>query len=411
MTTFLIPISDVKVSRDRIREDLGPIDKLVDSIKQYGQLQPIIVDENNELIDGMRRYTATAKAGITNILAMRRADVDELLYRELELETNIQRKDMTWQERVRSIAEIDKIRRIKDPTWNQPKTAALAGVAQRDVSYAVNVAKMVDLFPEIATAKSLNQAISWAKHKAATAERLISVAASPEIYESIEECITLGDSIDVIKQLPSETFHAVITDPPFGIDYKSRKVNMAGVETLYDDSKDDYERILSILPNIYRVIKPNGWLVWFFGMSWYERVYNDLTSAGFAVDPIPIVWNRSDGTCHTNRADLYMAKAYDVAFHCRKGNPEMILRGKPNVITVPPVATNDRELTIERPVELYAEIIKRLTVPGEYIADFFVGSGSALAAAASTHRRYWGCELNPERRIVAVKKIHAYTPS
>lgn len=408
---YSIPLADIKVSHERMREDLGDIESLVASLKSFGQLQPIIVTDNNELVDGFRRYTALSRAGITTALVIQRDQMSELQLREVELEANIQRKDMTWQERVKAIAEIDDLRRRQDPNWSQPKTAAVMGTHQAVVSQALQLNKMLELFPEIKEAKSLNQARSWAKHKAATAIRVQEISQAPEVFAAIEDRIVLGDSVEVIKTLPDDFFHAIITDPPFGIGYDSRKTNKAGVETAYDDSTEAYERLLTMAPDLYRVLKPNGWFVWFFGMSWYQRCVDTFEAAGFKVDPLPIIWNRSEGRCHTNRPDKYMARAYDVALHCHKGDPEMVVRGKPNVISIPPVETHDRELMVERPVELYEEIIRRLTIPGELVADFFVGSGSCMAAAASTGRAYWGCELNPERRAVALKKIQGYTPS
>src|SRR5437762_9296248 len=98
-----------------------------------------------------------------------------------------------------------------------------------------------------------------------------------------------------------------------------------------------------------------------------------------------------------------------MAIHAVKGSPEMVVRNRPNVFRFPPVEQSEQELLVERPVELYAEIIKHLTHPGEKVADFFVGSGSVLAAAASMRREYFGVELDPERRAVAIKKIEAST--
>ncbi len=405
-----LPVTSIKVSHDRMREDLGDIDALANSIKRFGQLQPVIIDEQNELIDGFRRFTAVQRAGLTEIETVQRAEVSVVMLRELELEANIQRKDMTWQERVKALAEIDALRKAADPTWNQAKTAALAETHQPHVSAAITMAKMMELFPEIAEAKSLHQAQSWAKHKAATVLRKQDVAANKDDFVDIESRLVLGDSVEIIRGIPDETFHAIITDPPFGIDYDSRKTNKAGVETAYEDGPEAYRRLLSMAPDLYRTLRPNGWLVWFFGISWYEECVTTFEAAGFKVDPLPIVWNRSGGKCHTNRPDKYFARGYDLALHCHKGDPEVVDRGKPNVITIDPVATHDRELMVERPVELYAELIRRLTIPGEVVADFFSGSGSCLAAAASTRRNYFGVELNPERRLVALQKIKAYTP-
>jgi DNA modification methylase len=68
-------------------------------------------------------------------------------------------------------------------------------------------------------------------------------------------------------------------------------------------------------------------------------------------------------------------------------------------------------MLVERPVELYAELIKHLTIPGEVVADFFAGSGSCPAAAHSLGRDFFAVEKNPERRAAAIQKTKAYAPS
>jgi site-specific DNA-methyltransferase (adenine-specific) len=269
---------------------------------------------------------------------------------------------------------------------------------------------MIDLFPELKDAKSIRQMKSWADNKSANIMRVADVKNNVIDYGEIEKKIILGDSVEVIKTIPSESFNAIITDPPFGLAYDERKAGTSGSLTDYEDSEVSYERLLTMAPELFRVLRPNGFLVWFFGISWYERVKTDFRAAGFIVDEIPIIWNRSEGRCHTNRPDRYFGRAYDVALHCIKGDPQIIQRMKPNVITVKPVENSDREALVERPVDLYAELIRRLTVPGETVADFFVGSGSCPAAAASLGRDYFGVEQSPERRAIAIKKIRAYSP-
>ena len=203
----------------------------------------------------------------------------------------------------------------------------------------------------------------------------------------------------------------ILTDPPFGIGLDSRKEGTIGSISSYIDDDMNYLRYLTMADDLYRVLKPDGWMIWFLGMSWYEHVKMTFISAGFIVDEIPIVWDRTDGKCHTNRPDRYFARGYDIALHCIKGDPQVVERGKPNLIREAPVPNAERELLVERPVDLYRELIQRLTYPKEIIADFFVGSGSILAAAVMTGRDYFGIELDPERRAVAVKKVQAYLPT
>lgn len=405
--------NDVEIPSGRFRDaEPKDIEEMAISLGVYGQLQPIGVSPTGQLVYGLHRLLAARKLGWPAIAAIRKSSLTELEHREQELEENIRRKQMKPVEIVQATAEIHKLKIAANPNWTMAQTAVVAKLPRGkvDVSEHVKMAKMIELFPELAEAKSVSQLKSWAEAKAALVNRTIAVQEQPDVYGSIAERIWLGDSVELIKTIADNSFDAVITDPPFGLDYDDRKSGTEGALSSYKDDKQAYERLLSMAPDIYRVVKPNGWLVWFFGISWYERVKAVFREAGFTVDEIPIIWDRSGGRCHTNRPDRYFARAYDVAIHCIKGNPQIPgKRGLPNVIHVDPVPTEERDALVERPVELYAELIRRLTIPGETVADFFVGSGSCPAAAASTGRNYFGCELSSERRAIALKKIQAYT--
>lgn len=411
-----IPLSRIKVSRDRFRDaNENAIEELVVSYGKFGQLTPIIIEpsgEDFELIAGLHRVVAARAAKWITIAAVMRDDVDEVMAREIELEENIRRLDMKWLDRAKAIAAIDELRRKTDPNWTLDQTAAIAGVSDKsDVSRANNIVKMVALFPELAESKSLHQAMTRAKDKAGQIYRVQEVKDAPEVFASIEERIWLGDSRSRIREVPDGAFGLVLTDPPFGINYDERKADTAGSVNTYQDDEEYYITILAMAPELFRVLKNNGTLIWFLGISWYERAKVAFRGAGFNVDEIPIIWDRSDGRTFTSRPDRWFGRGYDIALHAIKGDAKLVQRGKPNVIRVPPVGTEDRELVVERPVELYQELIRRCTLEGETVADFFVGSGSCPAAAASLKRQYFGCELDPERRAVAIKKILAHTPS
>lgn len=412
MILIELPLDEVKITRRREREELGDINELAISIAKFGLLQPIVVEDDNELVAGYRRLTAHRENGAATIMAVRRSSIDAALAKELELEENFRRKDMTTYERVKGLAELHRLRTEKDPNWNQVKTAVLAGAGttQRDVSQAVSLNKMMDLFPELKKAKSVNQAMSWAKAKATAIERVQDVKDSPEDYASIEANFPLGDSVEVIKTIPDESFHAIITDPPFGIGYEDRTAGSSGSLNAYEDDEEKYRRILTMAPDLFRTIKPNGWLVWFLGISWYEEVKKTMRDAGFTVDEIPIIWDRSEGRTFTTRPDRWFGRGYDIALHCIKGEPRVVRGGTHNVLHIAPVPSAERDLLVERPVELYAELIRRLTIEGEVVADFFAGSGSCAAAAASLKRKWFTVEQNAERRATAIQKIKAYTP-
>lgn len=410
----LVLISAIKITRTmpdgrlRFREPEN-ISALAASMKEFGQLQPIILDEDGELVAGMRRLTAAKSLGWTSVWAVLRSQLDDLTARSIELDENLQREQMSPVEKVKAIAELHRLKKIQDPNWGQSQTAQLAGMARERVVEAIKLATMVEFFPELAEAKSLNQMQSWALSKASSQVRMKEVKDAPELYKEIEEKIILGDSVEVIESLPKGFVKLILTDPPFGIDYDNRKAGTEGSITAYKDDEESYLRLLGMAPSLFEVLQPDGWLVWFLGPTWYERAKDVFRAVGFTVDEIPIIWFREGGRAFTTRPDRYFGRAYDMALHCIKGNPQVVERGKPNVIACAPIEGADRTLLVERPVELYEELIRRLTIKGEMVADFFAGSGSCLAAAAKLQRQYVGVEQDPERRAVAIKKVRAYT--
>jgi len=62
----LMKISDIKIGK-RFRKDMGDLEGLKNSISELGLLQPIVIDENNNLIAGYRRLLAHQELGIKDI--------------------------------------------------------------------------------------------------------------------------------------------------------------------------------------------------------------------------------------------------------------------------------------------------------------------------------------------------------
>ena len=61
-----IPIDSIIIT-SRTRKDFGDIESLAESIPVVELLQPIVINENNELIDGQRRIRACIQLGIKEI--------------------------------------------------------------------------------------------------------------------------------------------------------------------------------------------------------------------------------------------------------------------------------------------------------------------------------------------------------
>ena len=107
---MLVKISDIKVKK-RVRQDLGDLEGLKDSLRTYGLLNPITLSSKYELIAGERRLEAAKAIGWESINAVvlgRTINaVDKL---EMELEENNQRKEFTEEELLEGYHRLEKLR-------------------------------------------------------------------------------------------------------------------------------------------------------------------------------------------------------------------------------------------------------------------------------------------------------------
>lgn len=96
--TLKVPVKKISVNSHQPRQRFtdNKLDELVDSIKEFGIIQPLVVCRNKkgyELIAGERRLRAGKKAGLKEVPVIIR-DVNEQEKMEVALIENIQREDL-----------------------------------------------------------------------------------------------------------------------------------------------------------------------------------------------------------------------------------------------------------------------------------------------------------------------------
>lgn len=106
---MLVKIEDIKIKK-RVRQNLGDMDALKESLRMYGLLNPITLNDNNELIAGERRLQAAKALGWTNINAVVLSNITPAEQLELELEENNQRKEFTKEELLEGYRRLEKLR-------------------------------------------------------------------------------------------------------------------------------------------------------------------------------------------------------------------------------------------------------------------------------------------------------------
>ena len=104
-----IPVADIKVKK-RIRKEHGDISSLAESLKKFGQINPIVITKKNILIAGERRLKAAKMLGWKTINAVIVDASGSLAKLEFEAEENFQRLDFTPEETAEAIKKINKLR-------------------------------------------------------------------------------------------------------------------------------------------------------------------------------------------------------------------------------------------------------------------------------------------------------------
>jgi ParB family chromosome partitioning protein len=107
---MLVKIDDIKTKK-RIRKDLGDLDSLKESMKNYGLMNPVTLNSKYELVAGERRLEAAKALGWERINAnILDENVDKIRQVEMEIEENNQRKEFTDEELLEGYRRLERLR-------------------------------------------------------------------------------------------------------------------------------------------------------------------------------------------------------------------------------------------------------------------------------------------------------------
>ena len=104
-----LKIDEINVKK-RLRKNLGELAPLMNSMKVYGLLNPILVNQNKELIAGERRLESAKRLGWKTIPSIILDKTNELEKIELEIEENLHRRNLNRDELAEGYARIDKLK-------------------------------------------------------------------------------------------------------------------------------------------------------------------------------------------------------------------------------------------------------------------------------------------------------------
>ena len=138
-------ITEIEPNREQPRKkfDEDSLLELADSIRQFGVLQPLIVQKKDgyyEIIAGERRYKASIMAGLRTVPAVI-SNIDDNQSAEIALVENIQRRNLTPIEEAKSYKNL-----LDRGYMTQEQLAEKMGVSQSSIA---NKLRLLNLAPEV----------------------------------------------------------------------------------------------------------------------------------------------------------------------------------------------------------------------------------------------------------------------
>jgi len=202
-----------------------------------------------------------------------------------------------------------------------------------------------------------------------------------------------GDCLDLLRSLPDGCVDAVITDPPYGMDWDTDSTRFTGgrPDLRRGEGRDDWGAVR----NDNKPFDPSPWLQFPRVVLWGMNHYAASLPVGTT-----LVWlKKADhlfGSFLSDAEVAWMKGGHGVyCFRKQFPPPSRMAEGggrclHPN----------------QKPVELMKWCLDRAGVPkGGLVFDPFMGSGTTGVACLQTDRRFIGCELDPTHYATAVRRL------
>ena len=393
-------LSDIYIprsERQRRTIDSKHIESLADSLRRNGLIHPVVITREGQLVAGECRTLAARSIGWSHISVQFQDELDEETLVSIELEENIKRKDIEWQERTAAINKLHNMRLAKNPEWTHADTASSIGLSRNRVTEHLTVASRMD-DPDIGKADSFVKALTRANNKNER-EVIDSIHMGRTPTHTHLSPVQVTDFIAWAPTYSGTKFNLIHCDFPYGIDAHKHKGQNSRLQADYDDDEETYWRLVrTLIGTLDNFCSPSAHMIFWFSPKTYSVTQEALKQLDdFVFDPYPLIWIRGDGdTPNSGIAPVPYKRPrliYEMAFFGTRGD-RTIIHTKANAFVAPPLREYHPHEKSEAALRHWFE----MCVDGNTrLFDPTCGSGSALRAALSLGASsVLGLELNEE---------------
>jgi len=425
-----ILLDDIIIPDNRMRRtfDEKRLKNLADSIHSKGLLHPPVLHADGKtLLAGERRCRSLDllrirgesfhcngieySDGRVPYLTIR--DLDPILAREAELEENVIREDLSWQEKASAVAELHDLRKEQKAALGKPQTLQataseiLGRVAMGNyvtqVSEATILAKHMKTDEEVAAAPDKKSALKIIKRKAEVERRKKLAAEVGDIISEHE--VIHADALQYLPHIDTDSIDIIITDPPYGVD-ASGFGSMADARHDYQDGMEySLECYLGLFEHASRICRPNSFMFVFLDIRHFQTFVESFVInllGDWSVWPTPLIWHKANGMLPV--PDKGPRRNYEAILYAYRGKRDWITPGTGDVILdIPGIAKP--EFGAQKPDDLYTYLLSRVYQPGDTVLDPFAGTGPVTRACSSLNCKAIAIEKDEDRFNYMLSKM------
>lgn len=415
-----IPLSSITIlpNRQRRKIDQGEIEGLAQSFKTLGQLQPIVLRKDNTLVCGEKRLRAAQLLSWPTISAVYFESLDPAAQELAELDENVRRSNLSWQETSAAYSKIHELLKAKNEKWTLEQTANYVGFDFAWLSRYITAHKMLVTHKDkVEHCTSLSQVLGVAERmrnravekelaQAPVVQSVEQLFAEPTIPSaqtapppkeiSAHERVIQADFHSWADGYSGEPFNFLHCDFPYGINHQKSEQGGAEDWGAYEDTPEIYWALCdSLKRNWAKLVAPSAHIMFWFSLNFYQRTIEFFESLGedVRINPFPLVWAKSDCSGILPDPRRGPRRTYETAFIISRGD-RYVVKSIANHYAAP---TTKRVHISEKPQPVLRHFFKLFVDENSTVLDPTCGGGNALAVAEEMKAKsVFGLDLNEE---------------
>lgn len=373
------------------------------SFHTFGDVSPIVIDQNNFIVHGNHRAAVLKELGATEINAVRK-----------EFSSNV--------ERIECAQTLNKLHGEYDKQLDSAQLLQVLNAGRLD-NLAELIAKGRE---ELENTLTKYQGIHFQHEDDFNVEKaledLVPETQLGDIWQLGEHriiCADCTDSKSIDRLIPEDQKIAQLNaDPPYGVSYGSKNEYMNEHYGYYEkriteqyDNDTEQTDYTEMFRDIFNNLKAhfadyNTIYIWCSGKI-INQILNAFDGKEFIMSQL-LIWLKNSPV--PTRTD-YWLKHEPVIYGWYKRHKfyaQAMAGSRSTVLQYDRPLHNNQHPTM-KPVEMIAQTINDTTLERDIVLDTFLGSGTTLVACEQTRRICYGVEIDPHYVEVAVKRWEAYT--